>query len=363
MSILKIGKFPLNPETVQAIQQIIQDGYLKAPGFDTIHTIYPGIVTGSTMGFFTEPGLVGVKRQDCDPVFQNFGIPTRKVSWDPQPWEVLLAECFANMENSIATYALELGKDIADLTQTELATVIGEKLLEAMQKFFWRLVWFNEKEISNVANGGILSNTYVNSGGETEAVDVKYFNIIDGLFKQLEVLATNNPSQGVIIPANQGATYADQQLTPEDSKELLDELYYGGHKSLQLRGAADRMIVVTQSIYDAYEQYLSQRDFQIKTYENLTEGMQALHYKGMPLIAMPVWDEMIANFFDDGTKLFKPHRAVFATKSTLGVGVDKLAAFEEFNMWYNPDERKTKFEAMGKADTNILDPNKARVAM
>lgn len=362
------GKFQICPETVQYISDILRERVLvEAPGFYEFHNVFEGVVTDSTIGFSGDPGLVGVKRQDCHPKPQKFHVPFRKQAWSPKPWEVLLAECFAHFENDIAVFALKLGKDVKDLTQTEIAAFIVDHVMEALRKFFWRLYWFNDTEAAYFDEGGNISRSYIDqTSGEVIPLDLQYFNIIDGLWKHLEILSAERPAQHISISANAGATYADQRLEPEEAHQVLEDLWFsGGTEILSLRGADDKMLMVTQSVFDAYEQYLRTAGgccIPI-VYDNLVDGVQAIRWNGIPLIAMPIWDEMIYMFQNDGTKLYNPHRALLARKSALGVATDDLGAFSEIDIWYNRDTRETKFETMGKSDAQILNPRGFRLAM
>lgn len=357
---VNFGTFQICPETVQYISDILRERVLlEAPGFYDIHTIYEGIVTDSTMGFSGDPGLVGVKRQDCHPKPQKFYVPFRKAMWKPKPWEILLSECFANFENDISVYALGLGKEVSDLTQTEIAAFVVDHVIEAAQKFFWRLTWFNDTDIEYFSEDGILSESYVDpTSGEVIPLEKRYFNIIDGFWKQFETLGTDRPEQHVTISANAGATYADQVISPEEANDVLEQLWFSGRPDLQLRGASDKMLLVTQSVYDAYYQYLMKGGNCCipQTYDNTVNGVPVMNWNGMPLVAMPIWDEMIQMFFNDGERLYNPNRALLVRKSALGVGVDTMGAFDDIRMWYNMDTRETKFEMMGKADAEVLNP-------
>ena len=177
--------------------------------------------------------------------------------------------------------------------------------------------------------------------------------MIDGFWKQLLLQLTANPKQKVTIAENAAATYALQELTPANSKTYLQSLRYKA--PLQVRNSKTAMIICTQSVYDAYEQSLQGTTIE-SMYTNLTEGVKTLKIGRIPLMPIPTWDAMIAEFYDNGTKLNNPHRALFISKDLVAVGVDSISAFGDMKVWYNDDQRKVKVEAMGKADAKILNP-------
>ena len=205
----------------------------------------------------------------------------------------------------------------------------------------------------------------VNAGGIiTEDVDPTYFDIIDGLFKQLRGLVAEDNKRGITITANAQSSKADQlsYMTPDRAYALLSDMWYKA--PLRLRNMkADVNVenrpkfLVTQTIADAYEQYLLGKGID-RTYINLVEGVQVLSFLGIPVVPMGIWDEMIQSFNDLGDTYFKPHRALLTTKSVLAVGSPTQGQlFGELKIWYNVDEEKTKIRLKDKIDAKIANPD------
>lgn len=347
---LDFTSFEFTAEQIRDINELLFDEILEAPEITLICTLYPGIVFDKEIGFIGEGGLVGVKGQGCNPTPQEWKIGTRSVTWTPRSWEILIEECWKDLEATAAVYSLNTGVDIADFTTTDYYAIVVQVLSVAIKKFIIRLIWFNDEDAANVADGGIITN----------GVDVKYFNILNGLWKQLLAQITANPKQRVTITENAGATYAAQQLTPEQAAKYLQQLKY--QAPILLRGKENAIVPLTQAFYDAWEMYLQGKELE-STYTNLIDGRKVLKAYGMTLIPMPIWDEMISMFEDTGTKLNNPHRALFVTKEVLAVGVDGDDSFEKMNSWYNKDERTVKTELMGKADAKLLNPAMFQLAI
>jgi len=206
-----------------------------------------------------------------------------------------------------------------------------------------------DKDAANIADGGVI----------TAGVDVNYFNLIDGLWKQVFAQVTANASQGLSIAANSEATKAlqDSELDPSDVKALLYKMTRVA--PIVLRQQTDKAIYVTQSIYDAYKESLS--DVAVAALEsreeNFINGMPVLKVNGWDVIAMPMWDEIIRAYEDNGTTYNKPHRALATAKKVLGVGFDKVGDFDQLDIWYDKDTRKVKIEGMGNGDAKLLDPS------
>lgn len=359
---LDLSKFTFTAEQIRDINELVYEGIQSLPELSFIHQLYSGIVYDKEVGFITGGGLVGKKGQGCNPEPQDWNIGTRKVLWQPKEWEIFLDECAEELKNTMVVYAMNRGTRIDDLTDTDYMAIVVEVLIGAVYKFMYRLIWFNDTDAeavdfevvptvaltqqtagsalvgtvyeavpattagavkgataaktvvytaANAATGNAVAGksyytrdavntTEITVGGNyTEGIDTGYFDIIDGLFKQLRALVTEKASRGIAIAANSESTKAAQmsQMTPQDAFDLLSAMWYGAPMALR-NMKADRneqnrpRFLVTQSIADKYEQYLIGKDLP-QTYVNLTEGLSVLTFLGIPVIPMPVWDEMI----------------------------------------------------------------------
>lgn len=350
-SILDFSKFSFSAEEIRAVKELLFDEVIVAPEIALLHTVYPGIVYDKEVGFIGEGGLVGVAKQGCDPVAQGYNIGTRIVKWEPKGWEILIHQCAKDLEDTAAVYSMKTGISSDDFTSSDYMAIVIEVLMNSIKEFVIRLVWFNDTAADNVADGGQI----------TDGVDIKYFNIINGFFKQMGIQVTANAAQGVTIAENAGANYAAQALLPANVKNTyLPKLYYGAN--ILLRQNKNKMIICTQSFYDAYEQSLDGTNIE-SMYTNITEGIKTLKYKGLALFPMPIWDKIILAYYNTGTKLINPHRAVLVTKDILAVGVDSESSFGDMDIWYNKDQRKVKCESQGKADAKLLNPEMFQIAI
>lgn len=344
-AILDMSKFTFCGKVIDSVSELIFDEVVQGPDFNDVHTVYPNIVTNTEVGFIGDGGPVGVKNQGCDPTPQGWNIGTRALKWQPELWEILLALCWTDLENTAAVYSLHTGIEIPNFEDTDYMNIVVTVLERAMREFMWRLVWFNDKNAQHVTDGGVI----------TDSVNLDYMNIIDGLWKQIMAQATANPTQRTAtITENQGATYAAQALDIDNVQGYLRSVVYGA--SLELRGLEDRFILVTQSVYDAYKQTLQDACCLESARMGLINGIDALSYDGIPIIAVPQWDKMIRTYEDTGTKWNNPHRILFTAKSVIGVGVDNINSFEELRIWYSQDSRHVKVEAMGRADAKLTNP-------
>lgn len=341
--ILNLDNFVFNGDTLRAVSELVFDEVIKGADLNMIHTVYPNIVTQTQIGFIGKGGLVGVKNQGCNPTPQDWSIGTRDVTFDPVAWEILIAACWTDLESTAAVYSLHKGINIPDFTDTDYMTILQEVLLNSMNEFMYRFIWFNDVDAKNISASGEITN----------GIDVKYFNMLDGLFKQMDERIAVNPKQHVSIAENAAATYDEQIVSSENAVKYLRQAYR--QAPIQLRNMRNKFYLVTQGIYDAYVESLQNACCLETTYQNLINGMTTVSFNGIPLIAMTIWDEIIASYYNDTTagRYINPNRIVLTSPEILAVGVDDPAAFDSLKSWYNPDTREVKIEAMGKADTKL----------
>lgn len=354
MTKIDLSNFNFEGYQVQAVKELVWELLAAVEGALSFVTTFDNIKVDTEVGFIGEGGLVGRASQGCEPEAQDYAVGTRKVKWTPADWEILLHLCYTDITSTIAAFDLKNGLKKPDLTDSDYVDAIVTALHRSIEKFLWRFIWFMDTDAANIADGGVI----------TAGVDVNYFNLIDGLWKQIFAQATAQASQHVAIAANSEATKAlqDSQLTPSGVKAMLESMTYKA--PMVLRQQTDKVIYVTQSIYDAYQKSLS--DVAVAALEsreeNFINGMPALKVNGWPVIAMPMWDEIIRAYEDNGTTFNKPHRALATTPKILGVGFDKVGDFDALDIWYDKDTRKVKIEGMGNGDAKLLDPKLLIVA-
>ncbi len=341
---LDLSQFNFQGELLTSLAELAYEDLIKAPDVGDLVTIFPGIVAKKEMGLIGKGGLVGKAAKGCDDDPGDYTIPIRRTQWDPALWEVALALCYADLEGTAAVYSLNTGVRIPDLTDTDYMAIVRNVLVEALREMFFRFVWFGD---TDAATAGILS----------PGVDPEFFDVIDGFWKQVMAAAVDNNLRKATIVENAGATYAAQELIPSNVIGYLNSVYYKA--PLQLRSMADREILVTQSVYDAYQQALSDSGCCTESARAmLQDGSPApLYINGTKLVPVPKWDEMIAEYENDGTKLNQPHRILFTSKSLLGVAVDATSSIAGVETFYDVVSKKVFIRAMGRIDAELLNPS------
>lgn len=347
MAIIDQSGFNFCGETIRSLGQLIYDDYQEYQSLQNFVTIYSGIVVNRQIGFITDGSLVGVKNKGCSPQPQPYSIGTRAIEWEPKAWEILIFECWADLEGTIAALGLKKGVNRPNLVGTDYLRIVLTVLRRDVREFWWRLAWFNDEDAANVSAGGVI----------TDGVSTEYFDILNGLWKQIFADAT---IPYVEITANSGATYADQEITVADAVSVLREMYRKAPTVLKSsRGAK---FAVTQGIFDAMVDKLSGDgcDCTITNiqFENFQNGVQRIRYRGYPVEAVSEWTRSIEAYEDNGTTYNLPNRALFYTVNALGFGVDAVESFTVNKVWYENKDRGVYIEMMGLADAKVIAPNR-----
>ena len=354
-NLVKIGDLTFTDEQVRELNELIMLKYVTGESFTQLHNFQTGIVTGKKIGFVGEMGMVGVKSTGCDPSVQAAQISASEKTWTPKEWEILLSQCADDLEATLGVYIRKLNPESYDLTNTAYMQLVADKLIEAMNKMFWRIAWLGDEDAANFDGSP--------AGEITDGIDAKYFSLLDGFWKQIYAVVAADASRRVTVAANAQSTYATQlnetNFSPLLAFGYLQQLTYNAHPAL--RQATNKVGLATRSFVDRAEQYLMEKSI-VPTYENLVNGVQALRINGQLWVPLDIWDEQIRAYQADGTKYIRPHRALLTTADNLAVGVPATDRLERFDIWYNKDERKNKIEAIDKLDVKILQDNLVQVA-
>ena len=175
---------------VRDINRLVFKDVLSAERIGTLLNIFPRVYNGDKLGLVGEFGLVGLENTGCNPEWGNDAIATEEKTWDIASWQIAEKLCWADIEDTLVKYTLNTGTDITDLTANDyLDEIVVPRLELAIMKMYLRLAFFGDKNATDVANGGVITN----------AADVPYFTLINGFFKQLYAGVTAGTTKRVII--------------------------------------------------------------------------------------------------------------------------------------------------------------------
>lgn len=341
MATFGFDNIPFCPENFDDIGNLIWEEVVNRPEYRSIHNIYNNVVTKTTVAYIQGGGDIGVLNQGCNCDPQDYDIPTRSVEFDPIEWEVLFEICWTQFRDTLAVYALKKGKDIWDIEGTEIEDLINRSLVDSFYKFIWRMTWFNDTDKDEVPTGK----------------NIEHINFNDGLWKQIYIqVDATEAAQYVNVPQNDNAANPGQDITSEQIKGILEEMWR--KLPIEEKEQEDLLFLMMQRDYDIYTDLLSDVCCLETTYNNFVNGVANVKFKGQPLLPVPIWDKLNVEWETEADgSLFRPHRFLLIPKKYLGVAFDDYEIFGQTNLFRNRKCRKIEIESMGKFDTKIMKPN------
>ena len=355
-SLINPANLTFNGEEIKTMAEAIMEKVFTKPAITEFHTIEEDIVAKKQIAFLGLLNKITKKDAGCGTGVTTTNIPMSEKFWDPEQVKIWLQQCHRDLEASFWVYAKNRGLNVADLTATDFARFVVDRMSDAAFEDALRIVWFNDTAAGNYNSSpaGVITN----------GVSLGDYNIIDGLWKQLFAIVAADSTRRVTIAANAEATFALQDSVLNASNGIAAKNIFNSlmnNADYRLRGASDKVLIATQSLVDAYANYLESVGVDA-SYVRIENGFSTLRYRNLEIIGFDFWDRTIRADFSNGTKWFLPHRAVLTTKSNLAVGFDASSGVSDFDVFYDKTTELTNFKGAYKVDAKVLEDYMIQVA-
>jgi len=340
-----VDQFTISNQGIMDLKELLFLTVLQFGSINETLDMMTGVVPGSRLGGIGEMEPVGRPANGCSPQWKASKIATVEKLWELGAYEIAENICYQDLEETLVQFSMKKGTDRADLTGTDFMDIIVEPTLKtAMEKMAWRMLWFGDKNALNVDDDGVI----------TDGVDISLFTVCDGLFKRLFDITAANPAQRITIAANAATTYAAQRSaiwTNGVATSIFDNLIY--NSPMRLRQRTGNLLMVTQTLADALAGDIKRNNVGSELqWQSLFGGLvSATVYNDQKILALPLWDDMIRTFEDNGTSWNFPHRAVLANKLDLKAGVNSTSALADLQVWFSQDQQKNFMLARDKWGT------------
>lgn len=333
------------PDFARALTDVVMLGLYNDPELQAIHTVYPGMVADEKVPYIGYMSKVTRKYLGCGQGAGQGSIPASEKLWTPKKVRVWEQFCADDLEGTFWQYALARGVKRNDFTAAEpiLMDFLIDQVTRAAKEDLLRGVWFNDVD-------------YVAADLTNGAADLEFYNLYNGLFKQLFALGATEGH--VAIDKNAATTTATQMDLPADyAQGIFRKMSVMADG--RLRGVGDKFILATTSLVDNYQETLQSKNLE-SSFTMLQNGARTLAFNGMPVIEVGIWDRVIASDFllvsdaTAGTKAYdRPHRAVLTTKGNIAVGMDDPDAVNQLDVKYLWEGETLNIRGDYKADTKI----------
>lgn len=348
--------FRFGAEEVKAFNEIIIKKVLESPELNLIHTFETNIRNDQEIGFIEGSlGLIGKAAQGCGTrTPDEKSLATSVKTWSPKRWEVYLQMCWTDLESNFGRYLRNLGVDVSDLTNTEYAKFLEPFIIKGIKNMLFRLVWIGDTTAATTADSP--------AGVFTAGTNTAYFNLIDGIFKQLGVIIAATPARKTTIAANGEATFALQDSAFTNALAWSTFLSLIDDAPTELKELDNTVVIMTDSCRRRIMRHLQSESIDF-TLEQSINGMQLLKADGYEIIGVPMWDKLIRTYQSNGTKYNSPHRMLFTTKDNLPVGFEGNEAFGAFKLWQDDVTEYTYIKTKDALDAKVLEDNLIQYAI
>ena len=339
---------------IRDLRELINLTAYKDESLEALFTTMTSAVNGKKLGFIGDMEDVGKKAtSQCNPSYGKAKIEAVEKTWELGSWQIPLELCVDDIMGTIAEYTIATGTNKGDLTSNDYMRLVYRPALErAVRKMMWRILWFGDNDAKNVGSSGVI----------TDGVSADLFNMTDGFWKRLFAITTANEGQKTTIEANSQASTAEQKsslLTEGTATGIVDKMLMDADPRIAtLDGVA---IFMTKSLADALTYDVKKVYKNIMPWEVIFDGVQMSSYNGVPVYAISIWDRMIMQYQNNGTKLNIPHRAVFTAPKNLLAGAPG-ELFSELDIFFDRKARTTNIYATGDLGTLIAEDALVQVA-
>ena len=344
---VNLAALTFSADQLRQMNELMVEAVLTSPELSLFHSFQTGIRNDRQIGISPGTlGLIGKAAQGCgDRTPESNTLVIALKTWSPKRIEVILRQCYTDLETSLAKLARNLGVEIYDLTSTEYFAFVLEILRKDITKMVFRHLWFGDTAAANVSDSP--------AGVITDGISTDYFNLINGFFQQLAVIYAADANRKTSIAANAQATTA-LQFSAFSATNALDALNaVVDDAPAELTAQSDRFLLVTDSVHKKARRALQALGVAYKT-ELQTGGIVISEWDGIPLYSIPLWDQWIRAYQSNGTKLNNPHRIVYTTKSNLMAGMEGNGMFESLDVHYDKVTKYNYIETVDAFDAKVI---------
>lgn len=349
---MNFEQFTVDNGAIRDLSELLFTSLYNDPDLERLFTMMPNVVNGKKLGYLDSMGDVGVPGGGCDPKYTKIDITGIEKTWDLGKWRIPKTICYEDLEDTLAKYGMNTGTEAADITNTPYFDKVLQPLLQkAITEMFWRLVWFGDKDAKNVSNNGIDET---GGGTVTDTINPNLLTSCNGFWKKLLAIIAANPAQKTEIAANSAASKVLQKTGIRASGVaigIVDNLLSDADS--RIFDYTDHAIMMTSSLFKALRNdVVDKYGKTTMPFEAVSAGFGLSQYDGHPIIVLDIWDRLIRKFFDNGTTIDCPHRALLASPSNLFCGTSDKKRLASLTVKF--DDRKRDNFIFAESDLGTI---------
>lgn len=342
----------LNPLEQEDVSKFIQMKIAQQPLLTNIHDLVTGVTMKEQIVIVGRMGKTGIADPNCTLPNSGATVAFSEKYWEPSNIGDTFVNCIAAMNGlfkgyfkKITTYAEKF-----DMEGSDLAKLMVIKIEESLSQSIPRHAWFGDKSVA--AAGAAAAGLKV-------AGSAQYYNVINGLWKQIFAGVTATTIKKVSIATENGQITTALQLTlaAGRAKAILESMYAAATPNM--RSDFSNQFLLSGALYENYYQTLVSANT-LDSQSDIVNGISVIKFRGFNVINMEtVWDaDLFADFVNNTTNnaYYLPNRAVFTAPSNIPVATleeNSLASVESY--YYKSDTKKANVTTFGYTlDAKVL---------
>lgn len=348
---VNVSALTLNPKESLDWQSFVLERVFSRPELRRLHGVFTGLTMKEQIVLASQFGKTGVKGDaTCTRKTSGAASTLTQKYWEPKGIEDTIIHCQAEVNGLFKAYydKIRTYREKYEIEGSDEEVFMSILLIESIQRTIWRAAWFGDTAVAaaGAATAGLLV-----------AGNVKFYDYLDGLWKQIFAAVTATTMKKYAISENGEATKVAQlTLAAGRSVEIFEGVWALADPRLKADGNA--LFYVSNQIFENYRQYLQGKGENF-TIGYTTDGFASLKWNGKDIVNMEtIWDlDLQADFVDNTTNkaYYLPNRVLLTIPANVPIGTLNENAFTDLEAWY---ERKDRTFYMGygfSLDAKVLE--------
>lgn len=347
---IDFSQFTLNSEEARTSSELVFKKAFVSPELEAVHSVMTGVEMDKYIPIFGRYGLMGKSDPgSCTSNVSASQIPTSQKQWLPKLISFRIEHCQDQIPDLLKFWKKSrIAANTWSEIDNEQMAFIEDSILEATQKSIIRFSDFGDLNASPV--GDALGNETLTAG-----TDKGYFNVIDGMWKQIFVdQAGAAESFRYTITENGLATTALQNALAADRALKAMRACYDNIAPEAMEGSS-LVFQMTRSLFNNWLAFLEDKSLAFTlTQAEQKGGVSGFTYRGIPIVVRADWDRIIKTYQNLGVTLNLPHRLVLADLNNIPVGTSDTESMKALSSNFDFITKKHYLDVAYKIDMKIL---------
>lgn len=338
-----VANLTFNAEEARSNAEIVFTNPYYSPDLALIHGIQTGIMMDKFIPILGQIDDIGrIDPGNCGINEDTAAFAASQKKWEPKLISGRYTICVDDLPKLMKFWSESPQvKSRWEQISNPAKQYIIDTVTNAIQRSIIRISEFGD---TNAATG-------TDAGDLTTGTTVGLFTILNGMWKQL--IDEESTTRIVSITENSAATKEEQMALASDTAY---KVFKGLLEGISPEGEMNEMTIqCTKSLYDNWVSYVENKSGAYRP-ELLTDGTTKDTFRGKQIVVRKDWDRLIKKYYDNGTTLYLPHRAIYCDKNIIPIGTRDTDSFKSLDSYYDRVSKKVLIDYAYSIDCKVLVP-------